>query len=188
MTISSDSIRLHPRLAGVAGYLDDRRAELMALVAGHSDERLARKPPTGWSVAQILDHLQRTERSIILRLAPELAVGWERGMHAELDETPVLGMLDRFNIRDRTRFVAAPKPVEPADAPLASEAIAQLVRARGRLKDVIAKGNGLALGRLVIPHPRFGELDFYGWLLFVGQHEARHTAQARDVLAATEAA
>lgn len=109
---------LHPRLAGVSHYIDERRAELLADVAGRSDERLARRPAKGWSVSQILDHLQRVEGSVTRGLARELAAARERGLGPETDDSPVAGMLD--------------------------------------------------------------------WILFLGQHEARHTAQARDVLAETE--
>jgi len=42
-------------------------------------------------------------------------------------------------------------------------------------------GDGLALGELRHTHMRFGEIDLYQWILFVGIHERRHTSQLREV-------
>ncbi len=37
--------------------------------------------------------------------------------------------------------------------------------------------------RVANPNPRFGELNLHQWLLFLGAHEARHTAQVRETAA-----
>jgi hypothetical protein len=41
--------------------------------------------------------------------------------------------------------------------------------------------DGLALGRVTRAHPTLGPLNRYQWVLFVGQHEARHAAQLQDI-------
>jgi hypothetical protein len=33
----------------------------------------------------------------------------------------------------------------------------------------------------VYPHPLVGMLNLYQWILFVGQHEGRHSEQIRDI-------
>ncbi|MEA2712972.1 MAG: hypothetical protein QOK27_933, partial [Gemmatimonadales bacterium] len=38
-----------------------------------------------------------------------------------------------------------------------------------------------ALGGLTFSHPLLGSLDLYQWILFVGQHEARHAAQIAEL-------
>jgi len=45
------------------------------------------------------------------------------------------------------------------------------------------KGDGLALGEVIQPHLVLGPINIYQWLLFVGSHEARHTAQVREIAA-----
>ena len=52
---------------------------------------------------------------------------------------------------------------------------------RRRTRTAIESGDGLALGAIRHTHLRFGELDLYQWILFVAEHEARHTAQVREV-------
>ena len=42
--------------------------------------------------------------------------------------------------------------------------------------------NGLAIGQIELPHPRFGLLNAYQWVLFLGAHERRHTAQIREIV------
>jgi hypothetical protein len=41
--------------------------------------------------------------------------------------------------------------------------------------------DGLALGALRWAHPALGELDLYQYILFIGQHEARHARQIVEI-------
>ncbi len=43
------------------------------------------------------------------------------------------------------------------------------------------EADGLALGNFSYPHPMFGPLDLYQWLVFVGLHESRHACQIREL-------
>jgi len=36
------------------------------------------------------------------------------------------------------------------------------------------------LDEVATPHPLLGRLSFYQWLLFLAQHEERHTIQIRE--------
>ena len=42
--------------------------------------------------------------------------------------------------------------------------------------------NGLAIGEIKHTHAILGELDLYQWLIFLGQHERRHTRQIERTL------
>ena len=46
----------------------------------------------------------------------------------------------------------------------------------------MATADGLALGEIKHDHVVLGELDLYQWLIFLGQHEARHTKQIERTL------
>jgi hypothetical protein len=52
---------------------------------------------------------------------------------------------------------------------------------RAELHDAIRAADGLALGSIRQTHARLGELDLYQWILFVGEHEARHVQQAAEI-------
>ena len=52
---------------------------------------------------------------------------------------------------------------------------------RRALKEVIASGDGLALGAVSAPHMRLGDLTADEWIAFAGAHAARHADQIREM-------
>jgi hypothetical protein len=59
-----------------------------------------------------------------------------------------------------------------------------LEQTRAALRAAALAGDGLALGEVIQPHLVLGPINLYQWLLFVGGHEVRHTAQVREIAAA----
>jgi hypothetical protein len=59
--------------------------------------------------------------------------------------------------------------------------LAALAESRRELLSALDLADGLALGQISFPHPLIGPLDLYQWVLFVGQHEARHAAQIEEI-------
>ena len=49
------------------------------------------------------------------------------------------------------------------------------------LRERLRRGERLAGLFVQAPHPVFGALDMYQWLLFVGAHEGRHADQIREI-------
>ena len=85
-------------------------------------------------------------------------------------------------VLDRSRQVVAIEAVRPAGAQNASDPFAELEIARAAFLEFLTSADGLALGTLVFPHPALGQLNLYQWIAFIGAHEARHTAQIREVV------
>jgi hypothetical protein len=172
---------LHPRLAPLVELLTSAREQLMAVLETVPSDLAGRRPqPECWSVAQIADHLRLVEGGVgraLGRLAREAD-----SLGPETETTSVLGALDRHQMAERLRRIEAPGTVAPGEDPDLEAAIAALRESRRRLLDLVQRVNGRALGRLSFPHPVLGTLTFYEWLLFLGQHERRHTTQAREVL------
>jgi hypothetical protein len=55
----------------------------------------------------------------------------------------------------------------------------------GLFAKALAEGlpvDGRDLTRLSAPHPIFGPINGYEWVLFIGQHEERHLGQLRDTV------
>ncbi|HEY0778826.1 MAG TPA: DinB family protein, partial [Gemmatirosa sp.] len=105
-----------------------------------------------------------------LQRAREAGLGPETDARSRLDafDVPALVNLPPFD---------APESVVPATGVRADEAEAGLRTSREALDRVIADANGLALSEVRARHLRFGEIDFYQWLLFVAGHEQRHLRQ-----------
>jgi hypothetical protein len=45
---------------------------------------------------------------------------------------------------------------------------------------LLVAGDGLELGAVTHPHPRFGVFSIYDWMAFLGAHEVRHAEQMRE--------
>jgi uncharacterized damage-inducible protein DinB len=172
---------LHPRLAELRVELERTRTALLETIAAVPADAAATVPAPGtWSVAEIVEHLQIVEDGIGRRLG-QLAKQAEL-LGAETESTSVLGALDRFSLRVRSRAIKAPAGVTPTGVRTLSESIAALGISRARLLELLRRVSGRALSELKAPHPLIGPLDFYQWLLFLAQHEERHAAQIRETL------
>ena len=184
---------MHPRLQELMTYLDAQRAGVMAAAGAVPVERWTDKPaPEAWSVAEVLEHLRRGEEGLV-RLAFKLGKGALASGTArrETETSSLLGALDHLmdgrGVIDRSYRRVAPPETRP-DGPIDPQSVVNgLSRTREDLYKAVALVDGLALGDLRWTHPVLGTLDLYQYILFVGQHEARHAQQIAEIATALEA-
>lgn len=173
---------MHPRIHELFEYLDATRSELGAAVenipTGLRDERPA---ADRWSAAEVLDHLHIIERQVAQMLSGRIAAAKAAGLVPETDRSSVLDSVDRGRITDRSRRITAPEFIRPQAGCDTASVWAALQQSRASLSAAILEGDGFALGNVVHPHPVLGPINLYQWLVFVGSHEARHTAQIREI-------
>jgi uncharacterized damage-inducible protein DinB len=174
--------KMHPRLAELIEYAEAQRADLLAAVAiVPKSLREQRVAADSWSVAEVLEHLHRVEKGVARLLAHGLERARADGVGAELQTASVLGSLDRFRLTQRDRPFDAPEPVRPRRGLSSEQGLAALAESRRALLTALTAADGVALGDITYPHPILGSLNFYQWVLFVGQHEARHAAQIGEI-------
>jgi DinB superfamily len=169
----------HPRIAELLGELEDARRELLAVVAELTPEQRD-APPAGdlWSVAEILEHLCVVEDSGG-RLLSKLMKQAQANGAFEVESSSVLGVMDAFKLMDTTKRIIAPEIVVPRAGTTAVESLQRLAAIRERTVTALVQGSGLALGTVSWPHPLFGPLTGYQWILTIALHERRHAAQIR---------
>jgi uncharacterized damage-inducible protein DinB len=173
---------MHPRLAEIVKYVDDRRSELEAAASGLPYERWTERPAAdSWSVAQVFDHLHLSESGIARLLAKRIARAKEAGLGPERSAESVIDGLDFFPVVEGPKRQAPEIVVPRADA-RAPDVHDALRRSRGDLHAALREGDGLALGEVTATHPALGVINLYQWVLFVGQHEARHTRQVVEIV------
>ncbi len=95
-------------------------------------------------------------------------------------EASVLASLDRYGLNRPGPRTKAPGPVSPTGRVTLAEGLGGLAESRRRILELVHRVSGRALEQLTAPHPLVGELNFYQWLLVLGQHEERHTIQIRE--------
>ncbi|MEO7522242.1 MAG: DinB family protein [Gemmatimonas sp.] len=180
-TNSEGADSLHQRITELLRDLDASRAELRALVSSLPAEVLnAPAKDEQWSVADILEHLSMVEDGagrLFTNIAKEVASAGVR----ETDTSSVLALNDAFQIATSPIKVTAPERVAPKAGLSAVESMARLEAAREKLKSAMTRASGLALGSATMPHPLFGPINGYQWVLATSQHEQRHITQLRRV-------
>jgi hypothetical protein len=173
---------MHPRLAEIVRFVDDRRAELEAAASRLPHERWSECPsPDSWSVAQVFDHLHLSESGIARLLAKRIARAKEAGLGPERSEESLMGALDWFPVVEGPKR-QAPEIVVPRADVRGPEVHEALRRSRADLHAALRSGDGLALGEVTATHPALGVINAYQWVLFIGQHEQRHTRQVAEIV------
>jgi hypothetical protein len=173
---------VHPRLAEVVRYVDERRAALEEAALGLPYDRWSERPADdSWSVAQVFDHLHLSEAGSARLLAKRIARAKEAGLGPERSTESVMRSLDFFPVVDGPRR-RAPEIVVPRADARAPEVHDALRRSRAELHAALREGDGLALGEVTATHPALGVINVYQWVLFIGQHEERHTRQVAEIV------
>jgi hypothetical protein len=170
---------LHPRLVELRAELDRTRDGLLAAVARVPAELAALRPEAScWSVAEVIEHLQIVGAGVG-RLLEKLGKQAE-AVGPEVSSASVLSSLDRYGLGSPRRRITAPDAVAPTGALSLADGLAGLAESRRRLLELVHRVSGRALDEVAAPHPLFGRFSFYQWLLFLAQHEERHTIQIRE--------
>lgn len=176
---------LHPRFRELQEYLTQARQGLLATVDGLTAAQLQRRPAEAvWSPGESLEHLRLTESSIVRVLRKLLREADLSRLGPEVETSSIMGGLDAFRLMQVVRPVPAPAFVQPGPQADGRAALVGLRQSRAELIEVMGQADGWAVGSLAFPHPLIGPLDFYQWVLFVGQHEVRHTCLIQKALRA----
>jgi hypothetical protein len=173
---------MQPRLAELSQYLAQQRRALLDVASAVPAERWQIRPAEGrWSVSEIFEHLHRVERGTAALLAKRIGRARDAGHPPETESSSVLGNLPQLRELDE-RLLVAPELVVPTENPDRDTAERWLAESRAALLAAMENGDGLALGEIRHTHMRFGEIDLYQWILFIAEHEKRHTKQLRGVV------
>jgi hypothetical protein len=176
----------HPRLKEIAAYLDGVRAELASVVTTTGPGAMNRaRSAERWSGAQIVQHLGKVEGSTVKLLEGLFSAALARGLGDDSAISTQLGSLERFTSDGRAlRSLVAPERLRPEPAPDLDASWVSLQGVRERTYRAFSTVDGRDLTQVIAPHPYFGPLNGYEWLLFIGKHEERHLGQLRRELAA----
>lgn len=175
---------MHRRLTELVDYVEAQRAALLSAAAPLPAGRWNDRPgPDRWSVTELFEHLSMVERSCARVIAKAVAETRESGASPEGEESSVLAALDEHRVTDRSRRMVVPDRVAPRGGMSREQALDAIGASRAELRQSCRDADGLALGTIHRTHARLGELDLYQWILFVGQHEARHLSQLDEIIA-----
>jgi DinB superfamily len=172
---------MHRRTLEILECLDAELASLRAAVDAIPEGRRNERPaPDRWSVAEVLEHLAVVEQAMLKVCSRQFAKAREAGLPEEIETTSVLDTMPVSHVANRERTIKSPDMLVPKGMS-ADMAWSELENTRIRFREFVRSCDGLALGRVSFPHPSFGDLNLYQWLLFAAGHHARHAAQVREI-------
>jgi hypothetical protein len=160
-----------------AAYLNETRDNMLRAAKDLSPAQLQYKPaPDRWSVAECLEHTAIVETFVFGSIQNSIkeAPGSPR---TELTDDVLVG-----RVTDRSGRAQAPERIVPTGRVPGDQALAEFQAVRKRLSEFIATTN-VPLRQFAFPHPRFGQVDCYQWVLLAAGHGDRHRKQAEEVIA-----
>jgi uncharacterized damage-inducible protein DinB len=158
-------------------YLEKTRESYLHTARTLSREQLHYKPaPDRWSVAEVLEHIIIVERRVLGSIEKTVQQAPNASKSAFEDEFLVSRVATRVD-RLKGPDVLMPKGQWP------EHQLAEEFEAVRRRSLEFAGSTKADLRQHGFPHPVFGELNCYQWLLLIPAHCERHLAQADEVMA-----
>ena len=172
---------MHRRTAELLATLDRHHEELVRAFEDVPVDHRDRRPGADrWSVANVLEHLALVEARIGQALTRGFAEARAAGLPPAPD-TSVVGDGDAARYLDRERRIVSNNASQPTAGLDAATAWATLQRTREATRGLLLDTDGLDVEIVTLPHPVFGALNFYQWMVFIGGHEGRHALQIQEV-------
>jgi hypothetical protein len=164
-------------VAEIYDSLDETRERLRRSVEHLEGEEEAFRPvPDRWSPAEIIEHLSIVEGRVVQLCQSLLGKAEARG-HTRTEGAAFAPVsIEEFVEQTREQKLTAPDELRPSGLALA-DALARLDASRAALLELRPRVESADGSQIKFPHPAWGPLNLYQWLLFVGAHESRHLAQ-----------
>ena len=172
----------HPDLSALAERFARARTRLEETAGSLTEEQLSWRPSVGgWSVGEIIEHLNVTAGLYVPRL--QNAATEARAAGRTSDEPIRHRMFGRFFLKAASpggkQKLKAPKTFHPIEVPATPELFANFDRAQVEFIDCLEKFDGLDLNRVKVKSPALGLIKFGvgTWLSVMAGHQERHLDQ-----------
>lgn len=150
--------------------------QCLQFVAGITEAQFTAKPTSGWSIAEILEHVVLTDKMIYVML--------RRSPGEQAQPTFLLGekTLEEKIVQQRGQKLKAPDALQPKNifhTRAAGEEAFMEIRHK-YLHDL--QNHSITINQGVHKHPYLGVMTVADWLYFIVLHRQRHFLQAQEVL------
>ena len=165
----------------VIGMLEANSKRFLADIENISDTQWIYKPtPDTWSVAEVSEHISLSD-GLLLSIA-------QRSLKSPADSIKAKALLGKEQavidkLKDRTYKAQAPEYLKPLHKfSTRHELIEAFKQTREETANYVKTTND-SLKDHVVPHPLFGDLTAYQWLVMIPAHANRHVDQLDEVKA-----
>ena len=179
---------IYHSVAEIFEAIDESHARFAESVEQLSADAQARRDaPERWSIAEVVEHVATVE-SQIAKLAGMML---HKAASASSDASPSRDeaapasfapvSIDDFVARSRTEKYRAPESALPRGGASISDSLARLERVRETLSELRPRIEAVDGTAVSYPHPAFGPLNLYQWLIMVAVHKDRHLRQIKAI-------
>ena len=174
---------IYKNLAEIFEGLDQTRENIYGRVQHLTPEQYRyQEEPGRWSIAGIVEHLGGVERRIVMRLQELIGQAESAGTLAPASSNFQAISIDEILGRSTSTRFQAPPAFEPKGRLSLDELLERIRGSRIELLAMRPKFEALDLSHVEFPHPAFGPLDSYEWLVLIVIHESRHLDQIDRIL------
>ena len=162
----------------IFGALDATRARLTESVEGLGEGQEQFRPaPERWSIADICEHLALAEAGSVKLFDKLLQKAEAEGrVRAEGDSFAPVSLAERAAPFRGQKF-QSPDQIRPTGRVPLAQSLASLAQSLEQIRALRPRLERADCSQQLFPHPIFGPLNLYQWLLFTAAHEERHLAQ-----------
>lgn len=178
---------IYHSVAEIFASIDETRGRLQQRLAGLSAAQENFRAAAGdWSIAEIVEHLATLEERLLKLMTMMVKKAESEGERRTADSSFAPVSLDRIAERSRKEKYTAPEAVQPRGGISISDSLQRMQQSRAELSALRPHLEATDFSSVRYPHPAFGPLDLYEWLLMIGFHEERHLRQIEALMASPE--
>ncbi|MEO8025452.1 MAG: DinB family protein [Bryobacteraceae bacterium] len=161
-------------------YLERTRKEFVDSIRGLTQAQWNYKPSNGgWSIAECAEHITLSEDllfGLITQRLLKMPVDPKAARSGTAQDAKII-----TGLTDRSQKAKAPEALVPSGKyPTPESVLAAFGPKRDRTEEFARTTQEDLRGR-ISPNPNFGNVDAYQYILFIGGHSSRHTAQLNEV-------
>ena len=145
------------------------------------EEKNSRADEKGWSVAEIVEHLATVEMGVVKITAKLLQKAETEGVKSDGTFSPPVSFVEQAKAAQNRKLVA-PERIQPQGKQSVTESLTRLDENRRQLNELRSRIEAVDSSRTAFPHPFFGDINLYQWLVMLGMHERRHLEQIEAIL------
>lgn len=179
---------IYNSVAEIFDSIDETRGRLDARLMGLSIRQEGFRPASGgWSIAEIVEHLAIMEERLLRLMTMMVKKAESAGLQRDGEAASFQPVsLDQFAERSRQEKYIAPETVRPPGGISVQVSLERMRQSRAGLRALRPRIEATDLTSARYPHPAFGPLDLYHWLVMIGFHEDRHLHQIEALLSSPE--
>ncbi len=171
-------------LSQIFDEMDQIHSNFYQRVEAFSDDEIAARPsPDVWSVGEIIEHVSLVEQSILKLINVLLMKAEAAGVAANADGSIEPISVEKIVERSSREKYQAPETACPTGNVSIADSVTRMRSVRESLEQIRPRLQKTDLSNVSYPHPAFGPMNLYEWLILLGIHERRHLAQIESIIA-----